>query len=617
MYLEFFGMSESPFPTVALSENYFGFQSMQQSLDLLKSAIQRDAGPCLVIGGAGSGKSILLDVLRRQYENNCLAICLSSTRLCTRRSLLQNLMYELGMDYQNRDEGELRLTLTQFLRGASACQSGLLLLVDEAHTLPVHLLDELRVLTNTIRQGRSVIRLVLAGSAKLEEVLAEPAMESFNQRVGCRVYLRSMSRDELANYIHFQLERVDSHTRNLFTSEAIQAIHIATDGIPRLANQLCEFALVCAAEKRVKQIDEPLIQWAWSTMQQIPCVAATVPDSGSQNQQKVTSGGEDIIQFGELDDDGPVFATPQSVAGKPEESPTVAPPAPELSDPVAMSEPEPITEVTEYYQQASQPLDSTPAADNPAVITFAFEQDIQKPIRQSHEQIEAIAETVGQMAQSRTPDYRVTKDTSDTHVSASAQLEETRQEVPAVRSREVDTDAASRRIQTTLETVSHALNSLDDDWLTVEKVLAEAELNHVVRPISSDPQKTFPSLAGEKPRPSVASAGTVEPGDVFDDHLYHEIETVDDLGWGQFLQPLPELVDQPQARLRVTQTESTAAIPMPALSEPTSGTGDDRRIIHTVQDEKIEKTHSGHTEIQPPVAQRKDLRALLTALRGY
>ena len=58
---------------------------------------------------------------------------LASARLCTRRALLQNILYELKLPYRDREEGELRLALVDYLQSDSVADDGMLLLVDKAH----------------------------------------------------------------------------------------------------------------------------------------------------------------------------------------------------------------------------------------------------------------------------------------------------------------------------------------------------------------------------------------------------------------------------------------------------------------------------------------------------
>ena len=59
-------------------------------------------------------------------------------------------------------------------------------MVDEAHTLPAKLIDELRLLTNIVRRGEARVRLILAGAASLEQRLANPKLASFQQRIAAR-----------------------------------------------------------------------------------------------------------------------------------------------------------------------------------------------------------------------------------------------------------------------------------------------------------------------------------------------------------------------------------------------------------------------------------------------
>ena len=141
---------------------------------------------------------------------------LASARLCTRRALLQNILFELKLPYRDRDEGELRLSLIDALEPSDECPHGMLLIVDEAHMLPLRLLEEIRMITNLVRQGQPRVRLVLAASMVLDERMASPRLESFNQRVAARCYLQSMNRDETCGYIRAQIGAVGGNPDRVF-----------------------------------------------------------------------------------------------------------------------------------------------------------------------------------------------------------------------------------------------------------------------------------------------------------------------------------------------------------------------------------------------------------------
>jgi hypothetical protein len=203
-------------------------------------------------------------------------------------------LFELGLPYKLRDEGELRLSLLDHLL-SEQCPSGLLLLVDEAQSLPTALLDELRILTNLVRGGAPRVRLVVAGSSTLEEAFAHPELESFSQRLSARCYLAPFSRDEAWQYIRAQIAAGGTSPEDVFTSDAAAAVFDATDGVPRLINQLCDRALQFAVGAGQARVDRSSIQQAWSDLQQLPTPWETPVD--------VAIVESDVIEFGHLGDD--------------------------------------------------------------------------------------------------------------------------------------------------------------------------------------------------------------------------------------------------------------------------------------------------------------------------
>src|SRR3954453_9331748 len=255
---------ERVFPSYPQVSRYFPAGSIEDARARLGRAIERGGGPGLVIGGPGTGKSLLLQVLAAQYHEQFDVVLPACARLCTRRALLQSVLFELGMPYRSRDEGELRLSLLDHLLSRDECPAGLLLLVDEAQTLPPALLDELRVLTNIVRGGQPRVRLVLAGSSALEESFTDPQLESFSQRLSARCYLSPFSRDETTQFIRAQVAATRANPDDLFAGDAWLAIFEATDGVPRLINQLCDQALSFAVSASRTSIDRQAVKSAWA-----------------------------------------------------------------------------------------------------------------------------------------------------------------------------------------------------------------------------------------------------------------------------------------------------------------------------------------------------------------
>jgi len=313
-----FNLNERPFSSDIRVERYFPGESIENARVAIARTIERAEGCSLIVGPPGSGKTMLCYVLAEQFRDQFDSVLLAGGRLPSRKSLLQAILYELGLPYRRMDEGELRLSLIDHLSPREGGPQGMLLLVDEAHTLSPKLLEELRLLTNLVRQGSPRVRLVLAGGAVLEERFASPKLAAFNQRLTARGYLEPFSSDETLQFIRAQLAAAGGEPDQIFTEKALRAIHRATDGVVRLVNQLCDHALLLAAAgsqggEPPQAIDEPGVDEAWADLQQLPM---------PWNMDRAPEGplGEEpatTVEFGSLDDDLEDFSDDDSSQSAP------------------------------------------------------------------------------------------------------------------------------------------------------------------------------------------------------------------------------------------------------------------------------------------------------------
>jgi type II secretory pathway predicted ATPase ExeA len=335
---------ERVFPSYPQVARYFPAAAIEDARQRLSRTIDRGDGPGLVVGAPGTGKSLLLQVLAAQYHERFDVVLLAATRICTCRALLQAILFELGLPYRLRDEGQLRLSLLDHLLSAEESPAGLLLLVDEAQALSLVLLDELRVMTNLVRGGAPRVRVVLAGSAALEESFAQPELESFSQRLSSRCYLAPFNRNETCQFIRAQVAASGGAPDLIFTADAANAVFDATDGIPRLVSQLCDRALLLAEVNQLASVDSNAIQSSWADLQQLP----TPWDNPTQcsTQPSVTQ----IIEFGGLNTDEPTAAAafveviePTELDAEDTQTVEVAPPpANEPVDAIPCQRPEPV-----------------------------------------------------------------------------------------------------------------------------------------------------------------------------------------------------------------------------------------------------------------------------------
>jgi type II secretory pathway predicted ATPase ExeA len=348
MYEAFFSLAKRPFVPVPCPDQYYPCATIEAARQTLARCIARAEGPAMVIGPSGTGKTLLCQVLAEQFRAQLQVVVLTGAGLGTRRALLQAILYGLGQPYRGMDEGELRLALVDHLCGGKKkrrvassdreeclpssdreeclsssdreeclsssdreeCLSsaGMLLLADEAHAMPLRLLDELRTIANIVQDGQSRAQIVLAGGPVLEERLASPKLESLAQRVVARCYLEALNRSETEAYIHSQIEKAGGRAADIFSAESCSCVHQATDGVPRLVNHLCDHVLLMAYAAGRPAILPEHVEEAWRDLQQLPTPwngeGSGVGGQGSGARAQGSGiRGQGAVEFGELTDE--------------------------------------------------------------------------------------------------------------------------------------------------------------------------------------------------------------------------------------------------------------------------------------------------------------------------
>jgi general secretion pathway protein A len=92
----------------------------------------------------------------------------------------------------------------------------------------------------------------------LRDILREPQMLQFAQRISSDFHLRPLQVKEVREYIDFRLRAVGSQ-RELFTEEACEIVAKVSHGIPRTINILCDTALVYGFAREAERISPELI----------------------------------------------------------------------------------------------------------------------------------------------------------------------------------------------------------------------------------------------------------------------------------------------------------------------------------------------------------------------
>jgi hypothetical protein len=136
--------------------------------------------------------------------------------------------------------------LTSFVmaRNAKAQITGLL--IDEAQSLSTELLEEVRLLVNIETPAEKVFQVILAGQPELALKLNEPGLRQIKQRVALRCTLSPLDVRDAAAYVAGRIRVAGGVAAQVFTREAVMAIHEYSGGIPRVISVICDNALLAA-----------------------------------------------------------------------------------------------------------------------------------------------------------------------------------------------------------------------------------------------------------------------------------------------------------------------------------------------------------------------------------
>lgn len=265
MYEAHFGLTERPFLTVPDPGFLFWAESHTLAFTMLRYGLMSQAPITVITGEIGAGKTTLLRQLLQEIPQD-LHVGLVSNMQHSRGQLLHWAMMALGEKCHDEPYVALFERFQNFVIERYAEGRRVVLIFDEAQNLDVESLEELRMLTNINADKNELLQIVLVGQPQLRELLARPELVQFSQRISSDFHLTAMSETEVAKYIQHRLEVAGASWR-IFTPQTCRLIHLATRGVPRLVNILCDLCLVYGYSSDRKVIEEPLLREFLSSAQ--------------------------------------------------------------------------------------------------------------------------------------------------------------------------------------------------------------------------------------------------------------------------------------------------------------------------------------------------------------
>jgi general secretion pathway protein A len=250
-----FGFKRRPFPPTPDTGLYYPATLHESALAALQRGIAEDEGLMLLTGVPGTGKTLLGYALLERLNDNVASAFLTNSHLPDRVSLLQAILYDLGLPYEEDKEQTLRLRLTEQLLKNCAAGRRTIIIIDEAHHLKADLLEELRLLANLEAGEGKAVQIVMLAQLAIERTLTQPGLESLQQRIAVRSALGPLDVEEACDYLLHHVRLAGGKPEKVFEDAALEAIARGTHGIPRCLNQVAHQALAYAEAGELTIVD--------------------------------------------------------------------------------------------------------------------------------------------------------------------------------------------------------------------------------------------------------------------------------------------------------------------------------------------------------------------------
>ena len=244
MYRNFYKLRDRPFQLSPDPKFLVETESHREALSHLEYAIASRKGITVLIGEAGTGKTTVIRTALGRQPAQTHYVHLENPVL-SRAEFVEILASKFGLSLEARaSKAAFLLELESLLTDRHARGETTVLVVDEAQSVPLDLLEELRLLANIETTDGKLLSVVLAGQPELAARLNGDNLRQLKQRIALRCELRPLEAYETLAYVAGRIRAAGGTASQVFTREAVTLMHARARGIPRVISVIADNALV-------------------------------------------------------------------------------------------------------------------------------------------------------------------------------------------------------------------------------------------------------------------------------------------------------------------------------------------------------------------------------------
>lgn len=246
MYYDYFGLEQAPFRITPDTRLFYSGARRGAILEAMQYAVHSGEGIIKVVGEVGSGKTMLCRKLQEEFSDKVEVVYLANPSLApenTLHAIATELKLGISLEF---DRLKVMNILQDYLLQAHAEGRQVVVFIEEAQSMPIETLEEIRLLSNLETGQFKLLQMIIFGQPELDDMLNKKSIRQLKERITYTFYLDPLQQDDIKDYLNTRLRACGYRSEDMFNKDAIKAIHKFSKGLLRRINILADKAMLAA-----------------------------------------------------------------------------------------------------------------------------------------------------------------------------------------------------------------------------------------------------------------------------------------------------------------------------------------------------------------------------------
>lgn len=246
-YKNFFGFDKEPFSQDIKIQDLYPLPGLEGLLERFIFAV-RLAAMVVITGDVGSGKSTSLRYASSKLHPSEYKIIPVLANSGTVLEMFRQIVISLAQESKANSISRVTKIIRSLILEIAARKERPVLIIDEAHLLRLEVFAQIHILAQFEFDSKPIMPIIFSGQSNLIDKLLYHTSRPLASRVVAKTHLEGLKLKDMQGYLKHHLE-IAGVKENLYSEEAVVAIHQGSGGLLRRANILARGALIAASSE--------------------------------------------------------------------------------------------------------------------------------------------------------------------------------------------------------------------------------------------------------------------------------------------------------------------------------------------------------------------------------